>query len=350
MRLLGMLICVLFCCTRPAYGSINTGYSLEWLCTFRPTVVHVEVVSVADLETKDIRSRHWERGKLVCKTLETLKGKADERITFSTDACTHLGQSGTKYLLFLDQDESRWPPSKEPTVVYAINLDQPATELSSGVAYTKAGAILRTSKDILDLAKESLAANAKRHLPPPQQQVDHPERALHIDAPGAAEQALWAGSATLLVVPPDPEFKAIFLKAFRSPHGLDDGIISLCALSFYLDDPEVVAAVKSALSDANKLTVSLRAQTPEHPKAEGITCYPIRQLAYELLVAAGQKPDELKQFCPYFHGIISTPSGGVSTQFRDPKTGHTLSFDEVKTPPATATRPAATLPNPSSRL
>ena len=255
-----------------AHGFISTGESLEWLCTFHPTVAHAEVISVAGVEVKDIGSIHWESGEITCKVLESLKGKAKDRLTFRYSAYMHLGKPGTKYLLFLDEDESRWPPSKEPVVVYAINLDDPAVKGSFGIACTKSGDILCTAKEILGLAKERIAANSKRHFPQPSGQIDHPARALSIEAPGVAGQALFAGSSTYLLVPPDPEFKADFLKRFRTAEDMYDQLEALCTLSYYLDDPEVAATVKGALADPVTITGTLRADPLGHPAAEAIAC------------------------------------------------------------------------------
>lgn len=308
----------------PAHAYINTGRSVEWLCEFSPVVVHARVRSVTDHEkTRDVP---FESAQVECEPIEFLKGKAGERIRFKFAGYGTPGREGTKYLLFLAGD-------KGAAVTYWINLDNPCTELSGGVAYTKNGEVLKEGAGILKLAQERVKGKAR-----PNWQAGGyrgvPE-SLYIEAPGESAQALWAGSSTFLYVPPDPEFKNVLTQRYRG--GLmrrerwEDDIrtgISLLALSYY-PDKDVIQLLKHALSDGHYRQFKLREDPKSGFPGEVIRLYVLRQVAYEALTAMGQKVAKPEHFCEFFQ-LEVRGALGHGWWFRDPKTQRALHFEAVK--------------------
>src|SRR6516225_3221452 len=244
--LFGLVIPAAFFGAASVHAYINYGMSLEWLCTFKPVIVHAEVVSVAN--RKVYPEGKFEFADVVCKPLEFLKGKAGERFEFKFDGYGPAGAPGTKYLLFLDRNDEK-KDDKKLEVVYWINLDNPCTRMK-GVAYTKDGNIVADGADILKMARNQIKRNLPGHRSTPR--LVGMQNSFIISAPGPAAMALWAGSVVYFYVPPDPIFRERFHRIFRMnnrrQHALWDTAFSLVPLSYYKDD-ETVAILKKALSD-----------------------------------------------------------------------------------------------------
>ena len=302
------------------HAYINYGMSLEWLCTFKPVIVHAEVVSVAN--RKVYPEGKFEFADVVCKPLEFLKGKAGERFEFKFDGYGPAGAPGTKYLLFLDRNDEK-KDDKKLEVVYWINLDNPCTRMK-GVAYTKDGNIVADGADILKMARNQIKRNLPGHRSTPR--LVGMQNSFIISAPGPAAMALWAGSVVYFYVPPDPIFRERFHRIFRMnnrrQHALWDTAFSLVPLSYYKDD-ETVAILKKALSDPR----SHRYRIYKGNKTETIDVYPIRQLAYEGLLAAGHQVVEPEHFCKYLTATTGFQRGWT---FRDPDAQTPLKWEEVK--------------------
>jgi hypothetical protein len=305
---------------------INTGCSLEWLCEFSPVVVHAQVQSVTAHE-QDPASR-FESARLACKPGEALKGRAGEVIHFKFEGYGPAGEKGTSYLLFLDRDDEG-----RLRVTYWINLDQPCTELSRGVAYTKTGEVLTRGARILECARERLQGKVRQSRP--SDRVRGLPDTLYIEAPGASAQALYAGSTTYLLVPPDPEFKEVFLERYRQAakgrkRVADDlsAAKALLALSYFPDEG-LIRLLREALTDGSRWRFRLRAEPAIGFAGETVELYVLRQAAYEALTAAGRAVAMPEGFCKYFHLDVRGAASGYSWGFRDPKTGRVIPFDGV---------------------
>lgn len=303
-----------------AYDSC--GYTLEWLCTFKPVIVVARVVSITSTNPFP-NAPKFVSADIVCKQTECLKGNPVSSILFNFQGTDSPGQPDTAYLLFLDQSFQ---------VVYWINLDNTATQGKRGVAYTKTGQILTEKDAILTLVRERLQNHPT--ILPMSERLLHLENALLIEAPAPASHALYALSSTSLYVPPDPEFKNHFLDLYkhykndperRGWNSVFDWVHSIAPLCYYLDD-ETLKLLKHDLSDSR-----YRRYQPE------IDLYPVRQFAYETLTAGGrtvEKPDHFSDFFQYDIGTCRCSGYG----FRDPATKKSIQFREVENQPPDATR------------
>jgi hypothetical protein len=288
-----------------ARAYVNTGYSLEWLCAFSPVVVRAQVSEVT--------------GKTVeCVPAEAFKGKAEKPIRFEIRGDLAPGVKGTNYLIFLARTEDGL------AVTHWINLDRPNAEKGEGMAFNKSGDVLTDGGSIIKLVKQRLKGKALRHSP--SGRVTGTAAALSIPAPGKAEMALWQGSSTYLLVPPDPEFKKVFLARYQaSLKGRKDfhqdlsAAWDLMALSYY-PDREVIELCKKALKDDSHKKFDLPPDSKSGFPGASVRVYPLRQSAYEALTAMGQKVDRPEYFCEYFF------RGGGSWGFRDPKTKQIIQF------------------------
>ena len=314
--LFGLVIPAAFFGAASVHAYINSGMSLEWLCTFKPVIVHAEVVSV--MNRKVHKEMKFEFADVVCKPLEFLKGKAGERFEFKFDGYGPAGAQGTKYLLFLDRNDE-----KKLEVVYWINLDQPCARMK-GVGYTKVGNILAQGSDILKLVRSEIRRNLPGHRSTPR--LSGMDKTLVMSAPGQAGWALWAGSSVYFYIPPDPVFRERFHRIFRMndrrQNAMWETAFSLVPLSYYKDD-ETVAILKKALSDPR----SRRYRIHKGNKTETIDIYPIRQFAYEALIAAGHEVAEPEHFCKY---LTAKAGFFLNWEFQDPDTQSRLKWEEVR--------------------
>lgn len=320
---------VFFAC--PVSGAIATGKSVEWLCTFSPVVLLADVVAVTEWDRKE--EVEFESATLVCKPANVLRGEVEGNITFKFRSFGPAGKAGTKYLLFLDRAES-WQPGKWQVVDW-VNLEQPCKRGFQGVPYTKDGRILEDARDILRLVLRRLQMKVPSHRST--ERIDGMANSLWISAPGESSLALYAGSSTLLLVPPDPEFLGVFLKRYKAASeslnfnarysDLHQVGTYLCALSYY-EDEEVVRLLKKALEDPRESTILFGQNAEEGLDGQRLKVYPIRQFAFEVLKAAGHKVKEPEHFCPSFFADISPAAG--SWGFRDPATKKGLNWQEAE--------------------
>jgi hypothetical protein len=288
-----------------ARAFINTGYSLEWLCAFSPVIVRAQV---SEVDGKTVQ----------CTPVEAFKGKTDKPIRLTIHGKPGPGVKGTNYLIFLNKTEDGL------TVTHWINLDRPNTEKGEGMAFNKAGDVLDDGAAIVKLVKQRLKGKALRHSP--SDRVTDTAAALAIPAPGASERALWQGSSTYLLVPPDPEFKKVFLARYQASlkrkKDFHDGLSAgwdLLALSYY-PDKDIIELCKKALKDDSHKKFDLPPDSQNGFPGASVRVYPLRQSAYEALTAMGQKVDRPEYFCEYFF------RGKGSWGFRDPKTKRIIQF------------------------
>jgi hypothetical protein len=314
----------------PVSGAIAVGKSVEWLCTFSPVVLLADVVTVSEW------SRHgeveFESATLVLRPANVLKGQVEGDITFKFMGHGPVGKAGTKYLLFLDHAES-WQPGQWQVVDW-VNLEQPCKRGVQGVPYTKDGRILDNARDILRLVVRRLKMKVPSHRST--ERIDGMANSLWIPAPGTSEQALYAGSSTFLLVPPDPEFLGVFLKRYRSvsESSRDSARYSdlirvgtfLCPLSYYQDE-EVGRLLRTALEDPRASTILIDQNAEKGLEAQPVKVYPIRQCAFEVLKAGGHKVKEPERFTPYFYADVHSTGGGWG--FRDPVTKKGVNWNEV---------------------
>jgi hypothetical protein len=288
-----------------ARAFINTGYSLEWLCAFSPVVVRAQV---SEVDGKTV----------VCEPVEAFKGKTDKPIRLTIHDKQALGIKGTNYLIFLAKTEDGL------AVTHWINLDRPNAKKGEGMAFNKAGDVLSDGAPIVKLVKQRLKAKALRHSP--SDRVTGTAETLSIPAPGKSEMALWQGSSTYLLVPPDWEFKKVFLARYQASlkgrkdfHDDLSAAWDLMALSYY-PDKDVIELCKKALKDDSYKKFDLPPDTQSGFPGASVRVYPLRQAAYEALTAMGQKVDRPEYFCEYFF------RGRGSWGFRDPKTKRVIQY------------------------
>jgi hypothetical protein len=331
---------VLLGCAAEAQAYINDGNSVEWLATFRPIIVEVKVTALDQRTEKAFNTVHFVTAKLTCEVTTVHKGKIKGPITFDFGAYkgdSPLGEVGATYLLYLDVDDE----TGKTIVTDYVNLDSPGTRFVPAVAYSKAGKILRTKAEILDALTGQLNLLKKSPVPDLSAFAPTAARTLMISAPGESEQSLWAGSMSFLRVPPDPANEAAMLEAAQkfvkaAAQGLKTTNSSaggeLFPLAFYSDE-KANAVLRAALKDTNRYHVRLNPDEESHTPALELTVYPIRQCAYEILKAHGEKVDEPQGMTPYFR--MQSNGGGVIVVFRAPGAKHNLYVTEEKSEPAT---------------
>jgi hypothetical protein len=305
-------------CAR-AYTAI--GASIEWLCRFSPVVVRCKVVSV-------------DREKVECEAVEILKGKAGKNERFKFDEHSKPMRKGDEVLLFLARERGRLGAANW------VNLGRPGTRGVTGTAYTKKGEVLGNKAAILGLVRDRLK---RKETHAGSGRFAGVENGLYINAPGDAAMALYAGSATMLLVPPDPEFKKEMLARYRErrrerakekgklarkvwAEDLSDDVAAaraLYALSFFGGE-EVIKLLEKGLDDPRHTEVALMAMPGIGFKGARCQLHPVREAAYEALLALGRKPARPRHHCPHFrvssngYGFLDARSG-VHVNFELPE-------------------------------
>ncbi len=265
-----------------AQAEINLVESLEWMTVRTPLVVRGKVIRCVDVQDP-VENRPYR--DVTIAVAEKLKGRHDEKtvtlrlLAGSDDPRGHnWKKSGHEYLFFLTREnrdglkglEGRWQPLLEP-----IDLD------SLEHVYSARMYRLTRRNDALAIVRKYT------RLPTPGGGDDPTKRSpspLVIEVPTDADifNELYGGSAVLMTVPADEEYRPRVLALARSPNGWERERGARQLLAY--PGRESVQLLRELLKDGHEAQVF--AGQGKLVRVE----YPVRRAAYQSLLGLGEKP------------------------------------------------------------
>ncbi|MBI4613765.1 MAG: hypothetical protein HY720_09160 [Planctomycetes bacterium] len=291
-RVLFMLI-LAACASAPAVAEINVGESIDWLVVSRK---HAAIGSVAGVSEDVAPGALWLDRTVELEVKETLRGEPPGRASFawhvpsSTSGKAHgeVEMSppaiGAEFLLFFGD---------EGAVEYAVDLAFPSN-MMHGVVFSTDFGVLLTRDEILDAVQKRIERLAKE---PPLVEPAGPDRRSFFEPPrgflrlevpedSPAFRALWSGSACYLIVPADPEYLPGLIEETRSENPWARARAAWRLATYPGEETEKL--LRGLLSDPGTSSVG----ASRGGESVEVEVFPVRQAAYEALVALGFKVDK----------------------------------------------------------
>ena len=260
--------------SRSASAIINQGDTIEWLCECQPHIAIVEVKLRPDVPASEgFRILNLP----VARTVTVLKGHPPNQAAISCGVRVKPGGSASLLAFFDDKLE----------VSYAIALDD-SESCSHSSAITADFRVLRGRHAILSavnarLKRMRLLANTVRRS---WKGVSAGPRYLTVPVPDwtAANRVLFAGSETLLNVPADSEYRAVFIRNLGSHYASVRASTALHLAEY--PSTETVNVLRALLDDAAMDSlVAFGGSDAKHRTV--VRYYPVRQAAYVALSKLG---------------------------------------------------------------